>query len=157
MKIGGHGLDEYIRLLAPMFGLITAVFTLRLVLYAAGAPTGLFRICSVTVFGAVAVLLAVLLIHIRRFGSYSNVFVAAFLLECWEQLLMSGALAFSGFTHTRNVFSAPEYSPGRLADPWHHIAGNLTFGLVFGTLLGWGMGCLILWMLRMLVPVESRK
>lgn len=157
MKIGDHGLGEHIRLLAPLFGLITAVFVLRLVLDAAGAPSGLVRACSITVFGAVAVLLAVLLIHIRRFGSYANVLVSAFLLTAWEQLLIAGAIFFSVLTRTQNVYTAPEYSPGRLMDPWRHIAGHLIFGNLSGTLFGTLMGCLILWMLRVLVPVESRR
>jgi hypothetical protein len=139
----------------PSFGLITAVFVLRLVLHAAGAPFGLVRACSVTVAGAVAVLVAVLLIHTRRFGSYPNVVVATLLLVGWEQLLISGAIAFYAFTGISNVYSVPEYSPpGRFVDPWHHIAGHLIFMLAFGELLGAGMGCLLLWMLRRLVPME---
>ena len=43
MKISGHGLRDHFRLLMPSFGLITAVFVLRLVLHAAGAPSGLVR------------------------------------------------------------------------------------------------------------------
>jgi len=154
MKISGHDLRDHLRLLMPSFGLITAVFALRLVLHASGAPSSLVRACSVTVAGAVAILVAVLFIHTRRFGSYPNVVVATLFLVTWEQLLLSGAIAFYAFTGISNVYSAPEYSPGRFADPWHHIAGHLIFGLGFGELLGAGMGCLLLWTLRRLVPVE---
>jgi hypothetical protein len=157
MKISGHGLREHLRLLIPSLGLITAVFVLRLVLHAAGAPSGLVRACSVTVAGAVAVLVAVLFIHTRRFGSYPNVVVATLFLVGWEQLLLSGAIAFYAFTGVSNVYSVPEYSSGRFADPWHHIAGHLIFGLGFGELLGAAMGCLLLWMLRRLVPVEQAR
>lgn len=155
MKIGGHALREHIRLLAPLFGLIAAVWALRLVLVAAGAPPGLVRVCSVTVTGAVSVLLAALLIHFRRFGSYSNIVVAAFLLQCWQQLLIVGAIAFSVFANINNVYSAPEYSPH--GGPLGHIAGHLTFGLGMGTLFGAGTGCLLLWMLKRLVPVNPAK
>ncbi len=156
MKICGHGLRDHLRLLAPSFGLITAVFVLRLVLDAVGAPSGLVRACSVTVAGAVAILVAVLMIHNRRFGDYSNVAVAVLLLVGWQQLLISGAIAFFAFTGIQNIYSAPEYSGG-LADPWRHIAGHLTFGLGFGELVGAAMGCLLLWMLRRLMPVEQAK
>lgn len=154
MKISGRGLGDHLRLLVPSFGLITAVFVLRMVLDAAGAPHSLVRACSVTVAGAGAVLVAVLLIHSRRFGGYSNVVVATLLLVIWEQLLISGAIAFFALTGVQNIYSAPEYSPGRLADPWHHIAGHLVFSLGFGELISAAMGCLLLWMLRSLVPVE---
>jgi hypothetical protein len=157
MKICGYGLRDHLRLLVPSFGLITAVFVLRLVLDAAGAPSGLVRACSVTVAGAVAILVAVLLIHNRRFGSYSNVVVATLLLVGWEQLLISGAIAFFALTGIQNVYAAPEYSLGGLLDPWRHIAGHLTYGLGFGELIGAAMGCLLLWMLRRLVPAEQAK
>jgi hypothetical protein len=156
MKISGHGLRDYLQLLVPSFGLIAAVFILRLVLDAAGAPSGLVRACSVTVAGAVAILLAVLMIHNRRFGDYSNVAVAVLLLVGWQQFLISGAIAVFAFTGIQNIYSAPEYS-GRLADPWHHIAGHLTLGLGFGELVGAGIGSLWLWILRRIVPVEQAE
>jgi hypothetical protein len=156
MRISGHGLRDYFRLLAPSFGLITAVFILRLVLDAARAPSGLVRVCSVTVAGAVAILVAVLMIHNRRFGGYPNVVVAVLFLVVWQQLLISGAIAVFGFTGIQNIYSAPEYSGGT-ADPWHHIAGHLTFGLGFGVLFGAAIGCLWLWIIRRLVPVEQAK
>ena len=154
MKISGHGLRDHLRLLAPSFGLIAAVFILRLVLDAAGAPSFVVRGCSVTVGGAVAILLAVLMIHNRRFGGYPNVAVAVLLLVGWQQLLISEAIAFFAFTGIQNIYSAPEYS-GRLADPWRHIAGHLTFVLGFGVLVGAAIGSLWLWILRRIVPVEQ--
>ena len=81
MKIGGHGLREHIRLLMPLFGLITAVWLLRLIMDKAGTPPAIVRIVSVTVAGSASILLAVLLIHFKGFGSYSNVVLAAFLIR----------------------------------------------------------------------------
>ncbi len=155
MKISGYRLRDHLRLLAPLFGLITAVWALRLVLAAAGAPSSLVRTCSVTLAGAVSVLLAVLLIHTKRFGSYPNVAMAAFLLVCWEQLLIAAAIALSALSGFNNIYAAPEYSSGM--SPAQHIAGHLTFGLGISTLLGTAMGSLLLWMLRRLVPVGSSK
>jgi hypothetical protein len=90
------------------------------------------------------------LIHVRRFGGYANIVVAAVLLQCFQQLLISAAIAFSAWTGIMNVYAAPEYSmPFK---PVWHIAGHLTFGLGFGSLFSAGMGCLFLWMLRKIVP-----
>jgi len=124
MKIGGHGLREHIHLLKPLFGFIAAVWLLRIVLDKAGMPPTVVRMVSVTVAGAVSVLLAVLLIHFKAFGSYANVVAAAFLLELWEQLLICGAIAFSAFTGTANIYTAPEYSFH--SAPVAHIVGHLT-------------------------------
>lgn len=153
MKICGQGLKHHIRLLMPLFGLITAVWALRMVLDTAGAPSTLVRLCSVTVTGAASVLVAVLLIHARRFGSYPNVVLAAFLLVIWQQLLISGAIAFSALTGIRNIYSAPAYSFGMT--PLQHVVGHLTFGVGSGTLFGTAMGCLLLWLLRRLVPLAG--
>lgn len=149
MNINGHGLREHLQLLAPLFGLIGAVWALRLVAAAAGASHGIARLFSVSVAVPICVLLAVLLMHTRRFGGYANVVTVTFLLVLWAQLLISAAIAFFAFTGKHNIYSEPEYSFG-LLNPWKHIAGHLTFGIGFGTLVGTAMGCLFLWMLRKL-------
>jgi hypothetical protein len=156
MKIGGHGLRDHMRLLMPLFGLIAAVWLLRIVLDKAGAPPTVVRMVSVNVACAASILLAVLLIHFKAFGSYASVVVSAFLLELWSQLLISSAIAFSAITGTTNIYSAPQYSHS-LRHHGHHIIGHLTFSLGLGTLLGAAMGCLLLWMLRLLVPVAPGK
>ena len=155
MKIGSHGLREHIHLLMPLFGLIAAVWLLRMVMDMAGTPPTLVRMVSVTVATAASILLAVLVIHFKAFGSYASVVAAVFLLELWSQLLICGAIAFSAVTGTTNIYTAPEYSPP--SGPVGHIIGHLTAGVGFGTLLGAAMGCLLLWMLRRIVPVSPGK
>ncbi len=155
MKIGGHGLRDHIHLLMPLFGLIAAVWALRLILDKAGTPHMVVKMVSVTVAGAASILLAALLIHFKAFGSYASVVAATFLLECWQQLLICGSIAFSAITGTSNIYTAPEYSPP--GGPAAHIAGHLTAGVGVGTLLGGAMGCLLLWMLRRIVPVATSK
>lgn len=155
MKIGSHGLREHFRFLMPLFGLIAAVWLLRLVLDKAGTPPSIVRMVSVTVAGSASILLAVLLIHFKAFGSYGSVVLAAFLLELWSQLLICSAIAFSALTNTVNIYSAPEYSPR--SGPLAHIFGHITFGLGLGTLFGAGMGCLLLWLLRRIVPTAMEK
>jgi len=151
MRIGNHGLGDHIRLLRPLFGLIAAVWLLRIILDKAGTPLSVVRMFSVTVAGSASILLAVLLIHFKAFGSYASVVLSAFLLELWAQLIISGAIAFSALTGTTNIFTASEFAHSY--PPLAHIIGHLTFGLGLGTLLGAAMGCLLLWMLRRLVPV----
>jgi len=155
MRFGSHGLREHIRFLMPLFGLIAAVWLLRLVMDKAGAPPTVVRMVSVTVAGAASILLAVVLIHFKGFGSYASVVVASFLLEFWTQLLICSAIAFSALTGTTNIYTAPEYSPGY--GPLAHIFGHITFGLGFGTLFGAAMGCLLLWLLRLIVPLAGGK
>jgi hypothetical protein len=153
MKIGDHELQEHLRLLAPLFGLIAAVWVLRMVLDFSGAPAMVIHYCSVTAAGAISILLAVLLIYFKNFGGYANVVASAILLEIWEQVLISSAIAFTVFSGSPTIYTAHEYS-GRMT-PVQHILSHLTFGVGFGSLFGAGMGCLLFWLLRMLVPPES--
>jgi len=157
MKICGRGLRDHIRLLAPLFGLITLVWALRWGLDAAGLPHGLVRALSVSGATSLAVLIAVWLIYTRGFGSYPNVVVASLLLVVWEQLIIVVAIVFSVLTKIENVFTEPEFSIPT-EDPYHirHIVGHLTFGIGAGMLFGAATGCLMLWLLRMLVPSRAR-
>ncbi len=158
MKVGGHGLRDHIRLLAPSFTVVGAVWLLRLILSAADSPPSVTRMASVTVADSAAVLLAVILIHARRYGSYPNVVVASLLLNVWAELLIIAAIVFSVLTKIENIYTAPEYSvPGN--DPYHlrHIYGHLTYGIGTGTLVGAAAGCLLLWLLRTLVPSKKTE
>jgi hypothetical protein len=153
MKIGERGFREHLHLLAPLFGLIAAVWALRMVLAVAGAPHVVIHYCSVTAASAISILFAVLLIYFKKFGGYANVAASAVLLHLWAQLLISGALTFAILTGTSNIYGAPEYA-FRMT-PVQNLLSHLTFSLAFGSLVGTAMGCLLLWLLRKLVPLET--
>ena len=153
MKIGQRGLGEHLQLLAPLFGLIAGVWALRLILAIAHAPHFLIHYCSVTAAGSISLLLAVMLIYFKRFGGYANVAASAVLLHLWEQLLISAAIAFDMLAGTRNIYSAPEFA--QRMTPLQHLLSHLTIVLAFGSLVGTLMGCLLLWLLRKLVPPET--
>lgn len=158
MKIHGHGLRDHVRLLAPLLGLLTGVWVLRLILGALDAPAWMTRIASMTVAGPGSVFLAVFLIHVRRFGSYPNVVVASLILNAWAQLLIIAAILFSVLTSTENVYTIPEYAMVG-DDPLHrrHMYGHLTFGIGIGTLTSAAVGCLLLWLLRKMVPEPPQE
>lgn len=157
MKIFGRTLGEYISLLTPLFGLIAAVWALRLVLAAAGAPLALVRVVSVTVAGTLTVLLAAVMIHTRRFGSYSRLIVAVFLLVLWEQILIASAIAFAMATGRQNIYTAAEFSLHLEGHQLQHLVAHLTFGVGFGTLFGAAIGCVLLFMIKRLVRLESAR
>jgi len=153
MKIGEHGLRDHLRLLAPMFGLIAAVWALRWIMALASTPPGLVRMMSVSVAGAVAVLVAVVMIHFKRFGGYTSIVVSAFLLVLWEEILIVLAILFNMATGIENIFTIPEFGFGETH--LHHIAGHLTYGLGIEGIFAAGMGCGLLWVLRRVVPIKD--
>lgn len=157
MNISGYGFKEHIRFLVPFFAFIAAVWALRMVLGALQAPHWLLHLVSVTAAVSLAVLLATLLIHFRNFGSYSNVVFVTFLLVVWGQGLVTLAILYSVGTGMGNIYTAPEFSLSG-PDPGHvrHMVGHFTQGVGAGTLFGSAMGCLILFLLRRLAPVEEK-
>ena len=154
MNISGKNFREHIDFLIPLLGLIGAVWALRLAFDFAGAPPWLIRLCSVSVVMVIAVLLGTVLIHVRRFGGYTNVVFASLLLIAFGQLLIVLAVAFSSLSGIENIYSTPEFSPPA-EDPYHviHICGHLVGIPVFG-LIGGLMGCLLLWLLRVILPAD---
>ena len=158
MKVCGRSLRDHLRLLAPLFALIAVVWALRWILDEAGFPHGLVRAFSVTGATSFAILIAVWLIHRRGFGSYPNVVAVSLLLVVFSQVIIVLAILFSVIGKNENVFTEPEFSiVGE--DPYHvrHIIGHLTFGIGAGMLFGAAMGCLMFWLLRMLVPMHARQ
>ena len=158
MRVGGHRMRDHVRLLLPLLAFLLVVWLLRLLLAAAGASLSVSRVFSVTTASAVAVFLAVLLIHFHGFGGYTNVVTTSLLLNAWSQILIVIAILFAVATGTENVYTLPEFSvPGD--DPMHlrHIFGHLTFMMGLGTLFGAGVGCLMLWFLRLMVPMRGEK
>ncbi|MDA2926400.1 hypothetical protein MYX78_04070 [Acidobacteria bacterium AH-259-G07] len=158
MNIFGRSFGEHLMRLTPALGLVGAVWVLRLVLDATGFPHWLVNPLSVTVAIAASVLLAVLLIHVRWSGGYSDVLFASMLLAAWGHFLIVAAILFSVLTGIENIYTAPEFS-GPMSDRLHlrHICGHLTIGIGLNTLLGAAMGCLVLWLLRILVPMRPRS
>lgn len=157
MKAEGLGLKDQVRFLAPFFGVLAGIWTLRLLLDASHSPAWLIRLASVNAFSAIAVPLAVLSMHVRGRGGYAQAVVASFLLNAWAQSLIIAAIVFSVGTGIETVYTAPEFSmPGD--DPRHlrHIYGHLTFGIGLGSLIGAAVGCLLLLLLRKVVPPRAR-
>ncbi len=158
MKIQGHPIRDYFRLLGPLFGFIAIVWALRLALGMTSTPLWIVRMVSVSGALALSTVFAVLLIHVRRFGSYPHVFIVSFLLVAWRETLIIGAILFSVATDMENIFTVPEFSI-KGEDPHHvyHILGHLTVGIGGGTLLGGLIGCLLLWLLRKIVPPRPAR
>lgn len=148
MKISGKCFREHLELLAPLFGIIAAVWFLRGLLGFFPAPSFLATVISLSLVVPACIVLATLLIHSRSFGGYANVVFSAFLLVTWAQLLIVAAILASVLFGLETIYSAPEFSVPD--DPQHirHIRGHLTFGIGLESLIGSAMGCVLLAMLR---------
>ncbi len=133
--------------LIPCFVLIAAVWLLRLVLGAAGAPPLLVKVMSMSAVSPVAVILATLLLHARGRAGYLRIFAASFVLVAWTQLLIVASICFYLLTGVDNIYTASEFSIRN--DPHHvaHIMGHLV-AILFGGVVGGVVGSVVLWLLR---------
>lgn len=151
MRIAGKGLRQHIRLLTPLFGVIFAVWALRiLVSVIPGFPVILKQAISVSLIVPICIILAVVLIYAKGFDGYTSVVVSSFMLVVWGQGLVVLSILFSVLTGIDTVYTAPEFSLPNDPNHTRHILGHLSFGIGLETLAGSLMGCIILFMLRRL-------
>ena len=156
MKIGGHRFTEHIRLLLPVLGLVTAVWILRWIVSTSGVPIEITRLVSLTTATGVSIILAVLLIRSRRFGGYASVVLASFILNTWSQSLIVAAIIYAQISHKENVYTLPAYSlPADQPTLLQHVYEHITSGIGMGTIVSAAVGCLLLWLLRTLVPQKE--
>lgn len=154
MKIGQRTLREHLALTAPLLAVIAAVWLLRLVSGMSHGPSWLVRLLSVTGAIPLTVFLAAFLIHVKNFGGYASVILAAFILTAWGQLLIVIGIAAAVVTGTQNVFTRPEFSlPTEDPQQLLHMGSHL-IAIPLGSLFGAAMGCFMLWLLRKLVPQQ---
>ncbi|HSR54205.1 MAG TPA: hypothetical protein VLV83_25530 [Acidobacteriota bacterium] len=157
MKINGKTISQHLGLIAPYLGLLSVIWLLRLVAYAAGLPMQWVTAVSLSVAMVVCTVLAVVQIHLGEWGSYSNVVLLAFFLNVWTQLQISLTVLFSMVTGIDTVYNHPSFTiPPGGGEPWTHIYGQMTFVLGFGTLFASASGCLLLFLLRLLLPNSPR-
>lgn len=154
MKVNGRTLSEHLRLLKPFFWVLALVWALRYVVALAGGPTWLVRSFSLIFLAPILIAVMVLVVHIRRFGGYSNVIVATFLLTFFVHLLIaSGILLTETMGIERVMRPSVRHAPPTLT----HAIGHLTFGLGMGTILGAALASILLFVLRMVVPKDRSR
>lgn len=156
MKISGRSLGDHFKLCLPYFGIVSAVWALRLLAGAIDLPLSAARLISVTISVEICLVLLVVQIHLRHFGGYASVFLCSLILNAWAQLLICAAVGFAWLTATSNIFTHPSFLMTRPEPNLPlHIYGQLTFVLGYMTLVAAGMGCLLLFLLRLVLPHRS--
>lgn len=154
MKVNGRTLSEHLHLLKPFFGLLALVWVLRYAVALAGGPTWLVRSFSLIFLSPIVIAVMVLVVHVRRFGGYSNVILATFLLTVWVHLLISSGILLTETMGLEKVMRPSfRHSPPTLT----HAIGHLTFGLGLGTILGAALASVLLFVLRLIVPKDRSR
>jgi hypothetical protein len=162
MKIFGKTLSEYLRFMGMCLALVAAVGLLRLVLSLAGVPNSSVKWLSVSWAGLLAIAYWAVRVHTTGFGGYRHLLPIALIQSVVIQGIIIGAIALGIFTGQNNIYTAPEYSvdpstgaSGIEGKTWGHAGGHAFFGLVVGTLIAWGIACLILLIAKKAAPQKG--
>ena len=151
MTIFGKRLSEYVAFSKLFLGLILVVGIARLALSLGGVPNSMVKWISINAAGWIGVLYYSIRVHTSGFGSYKQLLPICFLQMVAAQVVIVPAIILAIFTGTDNIYSAPEYSFGGDGKTWLHVVAHLFIGTTVGSLMGWLVGCLIMFATKKLV------
>jgi hypothetical protein len=148
---------EYVALAKPFLVLILAIGVLRLALSLAGVSNSATKWVSINAITWIGILYYAVKIQTSGFGSYRHLLPIVFLMQgvVAQAVIVTGIL-IAIFTGTDNIYSAPEYAFGGDGKTWLHAGSHLLIGAPIGTLVGWLLGCLIMFASTKWMAKEAR-
>jgi hypothetical protein len=151
MTIFGKRLSEYVAFSKPFLGLILVVGIARLALSLGGVPSSIAKWISITAVMWMGVLYYSIRVHTSGFGSYKQLLPICVLQSLAAQVIIVPAIVLAIITGHDNIYSAPEFSFGQDGKTWFHVGAHLFIGTTLGSLVGWLVGCLIMFATKKLV------
>jgi hypothetical protein len=151
MNIFGKRLSEYVAFSMPFLGLILVVGIVRFGLSLAGVPNSAVKWFSITAVMWIGVLYYAVRIHTSGFGSYKHLLPICVLQSLVSEVIIVPGIILAIITGHDNIYSAPEYSFGSDGKTWVHVAAHLGLGATIGPLVGWLVGCLIMFATKRLM------
>jgi len=150
MKIFGKSLSEYVRFEKGFLILLLVVGLARLGLSLAGMPNASVKFLSMTVVLLLGLVYYSVRVSTSGFGSYKQLLPVLALPVILANLITILGILISMGTGQDNIFTAPEYSPGKVeGKTLGHVAGHLVAMIVI-SLVFWGIGSLIMLLTRKL-------
>ena len=146
--IFGKTMPEYIRFQRVMLGLILAVGLAKMAMTLAGMPNSTTKWLSLTVLTLVGLVDYGVRVHTSGFGSYKQMLPLIFNQNVLAQGIVIIGIVIGIVTGHDNVFTAPEYSGGGDGKTWLHVGAHVAFGMIVGTLLGWLIASIVMWVTK---------
>jgi len=157
MKIFGKSLPEYLGFEKGFLILVLLVGLARLVLSLVGLPNATVKFLSMTVVVLLGMIYFSVRVSTSGFGSYKQLLPVLALPVMVANLITITAIVTSIGTGKDNIFSAPEYSPGKVdGKTWGHVGGHVVAMIVVPLVL-WGIGSLIMLVTRKLTGGRQPK
>lgn len=150
MTIFGKKLSEYVAFQRWALVATVVVGLLRLVLSLAGVADSTTRWLSMTVVGLIATVWYGVAVHTRGFGSYRQLLPLITIQGVLANLIVIAGILVSAATGKANIFTAPEY--GGDSSVAFHIFGHVVFGMGVGSLIGWAVASLVMFVTKKVRP-----
>lgn len=146
----GKPLSEYVSFQKVFLGLIAVVGLARLAVSLAGLPNSSAAFLSMNVVAWAGIIYYGIAVYKQRFGVYKHILPLVIIQTLvFQAIAVAGILiAIGGFP---NVFSALEFSFNN-PNQWTHLLAHLTIGVVAPSLIGWGIGSLVMWITTKVSP-----
>jgi hypothetical protein len=152
MRVFGKSLSEYIKFERVFLILILVVGLGRLGLSLAGVPNSKGKFLSLTVLLLLGFIFYSVRVHTSGFGSYKQLYPVLALQWITAQLIIIFGIVLSIATWNNNIYSDAEFSGGRDGKTWGHVGAHFLFGMVAAPLLLWGLGSVIMLIVKRVAP-----
>jgi hypothetical protein len=155
MAIFGKRLSDYVAFAKPFLWLIAIVGVARLGLSLGGVGNATVKWLSISIVTLVGLVYYAIRVHTSGFGSYKQLLALIVVQSVLAQAIIIAGIVIAILTGRDNIFSAPEYSPTADGKTWLHAGAHLVFGVIVGSLLGWLIGSVILFVTKKAVPRDA--
>lgn len=150
MTIFGKSLSDYVRFEQGFLILVAVVGVARLGLSLLGVPNSTAKFLSLTVLFLLGMVYYAVNVYTSGFGSYKQLLPVLALPVIIGNCIIITGIVIAIETGKDNIFSAPEFSPGRVdGKTWGHVAGHAVATVVMRLIL-WTIGCLIMFFTKKL-------
>ena len=155
--IFGKTISEYYQFAKGILGLIILVGIGRLAFSLGGVPDSTTKWLSITAVGWIGILYFAIRVHTSGFGTYKHLLPIYVLQSLAVQVIVVPAIVLAIFTGNDNIYTVPEYSFGTDGKTWLHAGAHLLVGTTIGSLVGWAVGCLIMFVTKLVTKGRGTK
>ena len=157
MTIFGRRFSEYVAFSRLFLGLILVIGIARLALSLGGVPNSTAKWFSMTGMTWIGVVYYSIRVHTSGFGSYKHLLPICVLQSLAAQAIIVPGIILAIFTGKDNIYSVPEYSFGSDGKSWLHVGAHLVLGTTIAPLIGWIVGCVIMFATKKLVRGKDTR
>ena len=148
MNIFGKSLSDYVRFERGFLILVVVVGIARLALSLLGVPNSTAKFLSLTVVFLLGMVYYSVRVHTSGFGSYKQLLPVLALPVIVGNCIIVAGIVIAILTAKDNIFSAPDYSPGKAdGKTWGHAGAHVVAMIVLPLIL-WAIGSLLMFVTK---------